>query len=239
MSEKQENPESQVSKVDWDKWTVDTIKIALIKDGKIQAMSEELKQVFKEMPREMAIHLDPRLFARWRLMHHDYDTEEAIAKRRKRASELKDWSSKVRQILNNPDLTTLMLKQDKLPTYLNVLEGQTPADVMVAALVAKGMMGDIKAVECLRKLGWGDKVTVDAGESFFNKEAIRLEIVDPKAETKQLEQQEFGNPAKTTPEPQLKPNEQPEKKPEEPNPKDEIDPSIIRGMVITKNKNRG
>lgn len=226
--------EEEISTVDWDKWTPEAIKLALIHNNKVQAMSEELKQVFREMPREMAIHLDPRLFAKWRLIHRDYDTEEAIAKRRKRASELKDWSSKVRQILNNADLTTLMLKQDKLPTYLNVLEGQTPADVMVAALVAKGMMGDIRAIDMLRKLGWGDKVTVDAGESFFNKEAIQIEIVDPKPETKRLEREEFGN-AEEKPAPEPKPTLQP--KPET-NPKDEIDPSIIQKMVITRDKRK-
>lgn len=236
MSNKQSKQE--LSQVDWEKWTPETIKLALIHNNKVQAMSEELKQVFREMPREMAIHLDPRLFAKWRLMHRDYDTEEAIAKRRKRASELKDWSSKVRQILNNPDLTTLMLKQDKLPTYLNVLEGQTPADVMVAALVAKGMMGDIRAVDMLRKLGWGDKVTIDAGESFFNKEAIQIEIVDPKPETKRLEKEEFGNiekPIAVPPKPEM------EKQPEPPiaaDPKKEIDPSLIRNMVITKDKRK-
>lgn len=236
MSNKQSKQE--LSQVDWEKWTPETIKLALIHNNKVQAMSEELKQVFREMPREMAIHLDPRLFAKWRLMHRDYDTEEAIAKRRKRASELKDWSSKVRQILNNPDLTTLMLKQDKLPTYLNVLEGQTPADVMVAALVAKGMMGDIRAVDMLRKLGWGDKVTIDAGESFFNKEAIQIEIVDPKPETKRLEKEEFGNIEKPIAVP---PKSEMEKQPEPQiaaDPKKEIDPSLIRNMVITKDKRK-
>lgn len=238
MSKKQ--PKEAPSNVDWEKWNPETISLAMIKNKKVQPMSEELKQVFREMPREMAIHLDPRLFAKWRLMHRDYDTEEAIAKRRKRASELKDWSAKVRQILNNADLTTLMLKQDKLPTYLNVLEGQTPADVMVAALVAKGMMGDVRAIDMLRKLGWGDKVTVDAGESFFNKEAIRLEIVDPKAETKQLEQEEFGNiekPVAVPPKPEPEMEKQPEPRIAA-DPKKEIDPSIIRNMVITKDKRK-
>lgn len=181
-------------KIDKSQWTPERFYAELIGPAnQNQPFTEENKAALYSLTREEAIRLDPRIFARWKF-HHDHKeiSGRGAATSRKRKKELRDWSIKVRELLADPEIAQLMLNQKKLPTWLNVLEEPTAGDIIIATMMAKAMTGDVRAVEELRKMGFGDKVTIDAGESFFNKNALKLEIVNPNEETKNLESKEFG-----------------------------------------------
>lgn len=241
-------------KINPEEWTPERFKAELIdeKTGRNRAFTEENKAALYSLTRAEAIQLDPRIFARWKFAHdnHEITTKSGKESARRRA-EVKDWSVKVRQLLGDPEIAQLMLNQKKLPKWLNVIDNPTAADVIVATLMAKAMTGNVAAVEELRKLGFGDKVVIDAGESFFNKNSLKLEIVQPDAETQaakaeetimedqavaELLGEEIDAPAEVVeefveqeaeinmPAPKVAPIDQ------------KIDPSIIKGMVITKNK---
>lgn len=187
-------------------WTPERFKEELLgEDNQLKPFTEENKAALYALTREQALQLDPRLFQRWRFYHeHKTMSAKGAASSRKRKSELKDWSSKVRQLLSNTDLTATMINQNKLPKWFNGLdydEGDmpTPAEVIAASLMAKAMQGDVRAIEELRKMGFGDKVTIDAGESFFNKSALKLEIVNPNEEIKKMEAKEFGTHQEESP----------------------------------------
>lgn len=185
--------------IDKSKWTPARFRKELLgDDNQLKPFTEENKAALYALTREEALQLDPRLFQRWRFYHdHKQMAGRGASTSRRRKSELKDWSSKVRQLLSNPDLTATMINQKKLPKWFNGLDYEegdmpTPAEVIAASLMAKAMQGDVRAIEELRKMGFGDKVTIDAGESFFNKQSLKLEIVNPNEETKQMEAKEFG-----------------------------------------------
>lgn len=181
-------------KIDKSEWTPERFYKELIGPAnQNQPFTPENKAALYSLTREEAIRLDPRIFARWKFYHeHKEISGRGAATSRKRKKELRDWSVKVRELLADPEIAQLMLNQKKLPTWLNVLEEPTAGDIIVATLMAKAMTGDVRAVEELRKMGFGDKVTIDAGESFFNRDTLKLEIVNPTQESKALEAKEFG-----------------------------------------------
>ena len=221
-------PRKKKTDVDLSEWTPEKFKDELIgANGQNLPFTEENKTALYALSREEALQLDPRIFQRWRAgVDKNFDRGgKGKERNKKKAKELKDWSVKVRTLLEDKELTATMLNRKKLPKWLNpLIEGEelpTPSEVIAATLMAKAMTGDVRAIEELRKMGFGDKVTIDAGESFFNKDAIRLEIVHPTQETKAMEKEEFGTPAEeqlnqtiqaeSTPEPQV---EQPKSMPE-------------------------
>lgn len=181
-------------KIDKSEWTPERFKRELLgPNNQNQPFTEENKAALYSLTREEALQLDPRIFARWRFYHEHKEMAGRGAKTtNRRKKELKDWSIKVRELLADQEIASLMLNQNKLPKWLNVLEEPTAGDIIIATLMAKAMTGDVRAVEELRKMGFGDKVTIDAGESFFNKQALKLEIVNPNEDTKKMEAKEFG-----------------------------------------------
>lgn len=209
--------EEKTVEIDRSVWTLAKITKELLgDDNQLKPFTEESKAALYGLTRQEALQLDPRLFQRWRMHHEHYKmaSRGAITSNRKK-KELKDWSIKVRKLLANPDLTATMINQKKLPKWFNGLEYDedsmpTPAEVIAASLMAKAMRGDVRAIEELRKMGFGDKVTIDAGESFFNKQALQLEIINPNENTKQLEAKEFGVQQEES-----QPNETPESKTED------------------------
>lgn len=221
-------PRKKKTDVDLSEWTPEKFKDELIgANGQNLPFTEENKTALYALSREEALQLDPRIFQRWRAgVDKNFDRGgKGKERNKKKAKELKDWSVKVRTLLEDKELTATMLNRKKLPKWLNpLIEGEelpTPSEVIAATLMAKAMTGDVRAIEELRKMGFGDKVTIDAGESFFNKDAIKLEIVHPTQETKAMEKEEFGTPAEeqlnqtiqaeSAPEPQV---EQPKPMPE-------------------------
>ena len=210
-------PRKKKTDVDLSEWTPEKFKDELIgANGQNLPFTEENKTALYALSREEALQLDPRIFQRWRAgVDKNFDRGgKGKERNKKKAKELKDWSVKVRTLLEDKELTATMLNRKKLPKWLNpLIEGEelpTPSEVIAATLMAKAMTGDVRAIEELRKMGFGDKVTIDAGESFFNKDAIKLEIVHPTQETKAMEKEEFGTPA----EEQLNQTIQEESKPE-------------------------
>lgn len=189
--------------IDLEEWTPEKFKEELLdeKTGRNKPFTEENKAALYALNREEALQLDPRIFQRWRAgVDKSFDRGgKGKERNKKKTKELKDWSIKVRTLLEDKELTATMLNRKKLPKWLNPLmdgeEMPTPSEVIAATLMAKAMTGDVRAIEELRKMGFGDKVTIDAGQSFFNKEAIKLEIVHPTEETKAMEREEFGTPA--------------------------------------------
>lgn len=187
----------ETAKVNLEEWTPERFLTELIdvKTGRNKPFTPENKAALYALSREEAIQLDPRIFARWKFAAENKEiTHKAATTTNTRRKELKDWSVKVRELLGDPEIAQLMLNQKKLPKWLNVLDNPSAADVIVATLIAKAMTGDIRAVEELRKLGFGDKVVIDAGQSFFTKNALKLEIVSPDSDTKEMEKKEFAAP---------------------------------------------
>lgn len=184
---------TEAPEVNLDEWTPERFQEELIdkKTGKNKPFTEENKAALYALSREEALQLDPRIFARWKFAIDNKEMTRKSGKNSvKKRRELKDWSIKVRELLGDPEIAQLMLNQKRLPKWLNVLEEPTAADVIVATLMAKAMTGDVRAVEELRKMGFGDKVVIDAGQSFFNKNALKLEIIAPDHNTKIMEAEE-------------------------------------------------
>lgn len=190
-------------------WTPERFRKELIDDktGQNLPFTDENKEALYSLTREEALQLDPRIFQRWRAgVDKTFDRGgKGKERNKKKTKELKDWSIKVRTLLEDKELTATMLNRKKLPKWLNPLmdgdEMPTPSEVIAATLMAKAMTGDVRAIEELRKMGFGDKVTIDAGQSFFNKEAIKLEIVHPSEESKELQQEEFKSEQEPAPTP--------------------------------------
>lgn len=187
--------------IDKTEWTPERFEAELIdpKTRRQLPFTTENKAAMAALTRDEAIHLHPVLFSRWRMLNKDLNpTKKGAEAANKRIKELKDWSMRIRKLLNDPEITATMINQKRLPKWLNVLDAEegkfpTPAEVIGATLMAKAMTGDIRAIEELRKMGFGDKVTIDAGESFFNKGALKLEIVDTDDKTKELAEKELNN----------------------------------------------
>lgn len=185
--------------INLEEWTPERFRKELIDDktGQNLPFTDENKEALYSLTREEALQLDPRIFQRWRAgVDKTFDRGgKGKERNKKKTKELKDWSIKVRTLLEDKELTATMLNRKKLPKWLNPLmdgdEMPTPSEVIAATLMAKAMTGDVRAIEELRKMGFGDKVTIDAGQSFFNKEAIKLEIVHPTEESKELQREEF------------------------------------------------
>lgn len=181
-----------------DSWSADRLNKTLIdSQGRLKPFPADAKQALFGLDKQEALLLEPRLYSLWKnFQSHEFHSKggKTSAKKRK---ELKDWSLKVRTLLANPDLTATMVNQRKLPKWFNGLEYDEdnmpePSEVIAATLIAKAMNGDVRAIEELRKLGWGDKITLDSTESFFNKSSLQVEIVNPSKEQKELEAKEFG-----------------------------------------------
>ena len=230
-------PRKKKTDVDLSEWTPEKFKDELIgANGQNLPFTEENKTALYALSREEALQLDPRIFQRWRAgVDKNFDRGgKGKERNKKKAKELKDWSVKVRTLLEDKELTATMLNRKKLPKWLNpLIEGEelpTPSEVIAATLMAKAMTGDVRAIEELRKMGFGDKVTIDAGESFFNKDAIKLEIVHPTQETKAMEKEEFGTPAEEQLNQTIQEESKPEPKVEQPKPMPEA--STIPGDNI-------
>lgn len=195
--------------INLDEWTPEKFAEELIdkKTGQNLPFTDENKAALYSLTREQALLLDPRIFQRWRAgVDKTFDRGgKGKERNKKKAKELKDWSVKVRMLLEDKELTATMLNRKKLPKWINpLMDGEelpTPSEVIAATLMAKAMTGDVRAIEELRKMGFGDKVTIDAGQSFFNKEAIKLEIVHPSEESKELQQEEFKSEQEPAPTP--------------------------------------
>lgn len=179
--------------IDLSEWTPERFAEELLDEkGRNKPFTAKNKAALYALPREQAIHLDPRIFARWKMgVENESITAKSVRGRKAANKELKDWSVRVRTLLADPEIAQLLLNQKRLPKWLNVLEDPVAADIIIATLMAKAMTGDVRAVEELRKMGFGDKVTIDAGQSFFNKNALKLEIIAPSQDTKAMEKKEL------------------------------------------------
>ncbi len=95
----------------------------------------------------------------------------------KKRKELKDWSTKVRELLNDEEFAKSVFKDGKFPVYADSLDNKTAGELIPAIMLVRAMKGDIRAAEFLRKLGYGDKVDVNVNtEGFFDKTTIVFEV---------------------------------------------------------------
>ena len=180
--------------IDWEYWTDERISSELVKDGRIASPSEELRNVlFSMTPDEIKQHVPKRCWYMTSIIQGNQDmtrkqmtkttkTKSQIGKEGQRTrKQLKDLSIKVREMLANEKITKALLKDTPKYVLAAAENGNPqPADVIIAVLIAKSFQGDVRAIEQLRKMGYGDTVTLEAGESFFNKERLTLNVVDPK-----------------------------------------------------------
>ena len=174
--------------VDWNYWTPERLYEEVLDERRrFKKLSPELREMIKATPTDELREHGPEhlltvfLAVKGDHVINDYATIESRREGAKTTKQLKDLSALVRRMLNQPEIVRALLKNT--PSYVKNLSraGEaTPAEVIVCVLIAKAMEGDVRAVDQLRKMGYGDKVTVEAGDSFFNKEQLRLEVVDPK-----------------------------------------------------------
>lgn len=179
--------------IDWEYWTDARIANELVQDGHICSPSEELRNVLFSMTTEEVHQHVPKkcwymtsiiqgnqTMTRNQYTKKNKTRSKAGAEARRNHKQLKDLSAKVREMLANEKITKALLKDTPKYVLAATEDGDPqPADVIICVLIAKSFQGDVRAIEQLRKMGYGDTVTLEAGESFFNKERLKLDIVDP------------------------------------------------------------
>lgn len=201
MSKKENKQEEQEIKINKAEWTPERFEKELIHPTMHYQLpfTPESKAALLSLTREEAIQLNPAIYARWKIFQKEFNpAKKAAWTTNKKRKELKDWSRKVRELLSDRELTATMISQKKMPKWFNALDDDsgklpTPAEVICATLMAKAMAGDVRAIQELRKMGYGDNITIDAGESFFSKGALKLEIIDTDSKTKELAKKELDS----------------------------------------------
>lgn len=87
-------------------------------------------------------------------------------------------SDRVQELIDSEELVDLLLK--KKPQWLKALSSSTPGDVIIATLIGQAMSGNVRAIEVLNKIGYGDQVKLSADQGFFDQAKLTIEIVEPK-----------------------------------------------------------
>ena len=101
------------------------------------------------------------------------------------------WATRVRRLMEDEHFLKTIVKG--LPKDWNDIVGDTPADVIAAALIAnlvkvtaKNLNSDEPfprdvrdAVALLNKIGYGDKVVLEDPDSVFNKTTLIFDVVQP------------------------------------------------------------
>ena len=93
-------------------------------------------------------------------------------------------SERAKRILDSKELVEAMLK-DK-PKWLQYLDKDCPANVMLGTLAQKAMLGDKGAIELISKLAYGENINVELDKSFFNQKELKIQIVNPDATLDEL-----------------------------------------------------
>lgn len=86
-------------------------------------------------------------------------------------------SEKLKVLLTNEELTDKMIQ--KKPEWLKILTDNAPMTVIAGSLIAEAMAGDKSATALINKIAYGDQVTLNAGQGFFDSNEIKIEIVNP------------------------------------------------------------
>ena len=92
-------------------------------------------------------------------------------------SEEQTLSSRLKGLLENPELLTQLIKEK--PKWFSSLADETPASAIAGSLIADALKGDKKAIELIQKIAYGDRVTIDTAPGFFDSKDITITIVDP------------------------------------------------------------
>lgn len=75
-----------------------------------------------------------------------------------------------------------MISIEKAQDYAVKYGGRPGWEAIVAVATKEAMLGNVKAMTWLAKSGYGDKLTLDAEEGFFDgPQRIEVEIVNPEA----------------------------------------------------------
>lgn len=86
-------------------------------------------------------------------------------------------SEKLKVLLTNEELTDKMIQ--KKPEWLKILTDNAPMTVIAGSLIAEAMAGDKTATSLINKIAYGDQVTLNAGQGFFDSNEIKIEIINP------------------------------------------------------------
>ena len=86
-------------------------------------------------------------------------------------------SEKLKALLTNEELTDKMIQ--KKPEWLKILTDNAPMTVIAGSLIAEAMGGDKSATALINKIAYGDQVTLNAGQGFFDSNEIKIEIINP------------------------------------------------------------
>ena len=86
-------------------------------------------------------------------------------------------SEKLKVLLKNEELTDKMIQ--KKPEWLKILTDNAPMTVIAGSLIAEAMAGDKTATSLINKIAYGDQVTLNAGQGFFDSNEIKIEIINP------------------------------------------------------------
>lgn len=101
---------------------------------------------------------------------------EEVDKIKKQMKE-NNLSEKLKQLLDNEQLTDKMLS--KKPEWVNVLMDSAPSSIIAGNLIASAMSGDKRSIELIQKIAYGDQVTLNAGQGFFDSNEIKIEVIEP------------------------------------------------------------
>ena len=74
----------------------------------------------------------------------------------------KNWATIVQEVLGDEDLADKVLAQK--PEYWEALHTKNFGYAIVVAMCIKGLGGDVRAFEALRKAGYGDKVEISSDD---------------------------------------------------------------------------
>lgn len=108
----------------------------------------------------------------------------------KKEQKNENLSEKLKVLLTNEELTDKMIQ--KKPEWLKILTDNAPMTVIAGSLIAEAMAGDKSATALINKIAYGDQVTLNAGQGFFDSNEIKIEIIDPKHKNDlEEEQKEF------------------------------------------------
>ena len=105
---------------------------------------------------------------------------DARINRKGRKSGVKNWSKVVQDLLGDEELLDKIMGNQKMPEYVDILPNKNAANIIVATIVIKAIKGDMNAANWLRRTGFGDKMTHEFDEGFFEKTKLTIEIVEPK-----------------------------------------------------------
>lgn len=84
----------------------------------------------------------------------------------------------IREILDDDTLVDKVIQNQ--PEYWGRLPSKNGGYIISTVMMVKAMGGDIKAAEWIRKTGFGDKVTLESEDGFFQKDQFTIQVVPSK-----------------------------------------------------------